>query len=309
MKLSVFTFLLIFFCYNLAAQLPATDLYVIDININTKGFFSTGGPLKISTTAAYNNQPYFINSKQLLYVSQNDTAAKTDIFLYDFDKQSSKNLSNTPNTSEYSPKISPQNEVDSNSLSYNVVRVEEDDTTQRLWVFNSVKNTPAVVLENLKNIGYYEWINEQQLLAFLVEEPNQLALINAKSKVSNNLFAQPGRCLQQYGNNGQVYVSKQLKDDSLMLQLYTVSSNTTKNICPLPKNTQDFVVVNERYILAASGAGIMLYAGNGGTRKMPEGVYWFKIADFKQYEIKNISRMAVSPDFKRLVFVAEQSND
>jgi Tol biopolymer transport system component len=106
-----------------AATPPASDIFIANLT-TAKSEMKLDAPMKITSYAGYNNQPFFTpDGRSILYTSIRNGQA--DIYRYDIRTGVTTQVTNTPE-SEYSPTLMP----DGKHIS--VVRVEADGT-QRLW--------------------------------------------------------------------------------------------------------------------------------------------------------------------------------
>ena len=81
------------------------DLISIDIkNQGSKITLIEGTEFKITDRKEYDNQPDFINDRQLAF-SAADEKGNHDIIIYNFQSGKFTNLTKTPDRSEYSPSI------------------------------------------------------------------------------------------------------------------------------------------------------------------------------------------------------------
>ena len=88
---------------------------------------------------------------------------------------------------------------------------------------------------------------------------------------------------------------KKKNQDVYMLQM---SDYESFFVCQLPVGVQDYTWLNDSQILIGSGNKLYLY-----DTFLNED--WKEVADLSQFKIKDISRMAVSPNGKKLALVAE----
>ena len=73
-------------------------------------------------------------------------------------------------------------------------------------------------------------------------------------------------------------------------------------VCQLPIGIQDYAWLNDSQIIIGSGNKIFLY----DTFSNEE---WKQVADLSDYKIKDITRLAVSPDGTKLALVAEPPSE
>ena len=149
---------------------PASDIFIIDLKNDKE--LKLGQPVKITSAAGYNNQPSFLpDGQSILYTSIKDKQA--DIYRYDIRSGATTQITKTTE-SEYSPTLMP----DGKSIS--VVRVEADGT-QRLWKFPLAGGEPALLLENIKPVGYHLWLDDHRLVLFILGRPNTLQLADVRN--------------------------------------------------------------------------------------------------------------------------------
>jgi hypothetical protein len=165
----------------LQAPPPASDVYLAALTLEGDGF-ALGTPVNISSNAGYDNQPFFTpDGSAILFTSgrsrvvsapaagEKPPPAQTDIYRYGLASKQIHQVTDTL-TSEYSPTVTP----DGRGIS--VIRVEEDGT-QRLWRFTLDGGSPAVILPDVKPVGYHAWIDEYRLALFILGEAGQPATL------------------------------------------------------------------------------------------------------------------------------------
>ena len=81
--------------------------------------------------------------------------------------------------------------------------------------------------------------------------------------------------------------------------LYLLDIDTMESffVCQLPIGVQDYTWLNDSQILIGSGSKLYIY----DTFLSSE---WKEIANLSKHNIKDISRLAVSPDSSKLAIVA-----
>src|SRR5262245_38110979 len=146
-----------------AAQVPATDLYLLPIEGT-----QVGAPQRITDSPGYDNQPQFLPDGQALVYSSID-ASGADIWRYELASGARERLTKTPE-SEYSPTPIPGR----NAIS--VVR-DYGDLKQQLWSVPLDGGKPALLLPGVNPVGYQAWVDTEQLLVFVLGEPNTLQLV------------------------------------------------------------------------------------------------------------------------------------
>ena len=270
------------------AQLPSTDIWLMQINFK-HGNIQLTEPKNITHKKGYENQPsYSKDGKVIYYTGQSDTSAKTAIYSYTLSTRETKQATFSA-TSPYSPMPSPTE----NGIS--TVTVEKD-STQRIWLHPFSGADPYPLFPKRDSVGYYAWINAQSALAFILpgkNTSNRLSLINAdgtEKKIAENV----GRGMKVFGK-GAFFIQKK---DSIYYLSWT-NFDQTKPLVKTPGSSVDLAVYKDYVLMASEG---IIYAAK---MKMKKGqVVSFEefkpLEDLSSFGLKNISRMAVSPDEKTI---------
>lgn len=268
---------------------PSTDIFLLDLTTR-KGRPSFGQPRNITRRAGYDNQPGFsADGKSLLYTSiREDNQA--DIYLYDLAKDSTKQLTATKE-SEYSPTIMPGGKA------LSVVRVEADGT-QRLWSFPFGGAPPALLLPEIKPVGYHLWLDSHSLLLFVLGQPATLQLVEAQSGKAEKLADNPGRTLLAIPKQQKVSFVHKLSADEWLVKSFDLRSRQIATLTKTLPGQEYFCWTGEGVLLMAKGAKLYKWeAGQVGQ--------WQEAADFSAFGLKEITRLAVSPKGDKLALVAE----
>ncbi|MEY4875376.1 MAG: hypothetical protein RL708_525 [Bacteroidota bacterium] len=283
--------LLIICCPSLiVAQIPSTNIYLLDVNYNTTtNKFSFTNATKINTSNTYNNQPYFLPDGNSLLFTSIGMDKQADIYTYDIRKKMAIRLTSTAHVKEYSPQLTP----DKNHIS--VVRVEEDDSTQHLWQYN-LKGQPEKMLSTLNPIGYYCWLNKDELALDVLQKGDKMniELLNLTTAKTKKIAENTGRCLVSFKINDSVpilyYVQKKAADSSyLAMAISLMKLKNYNDIKPSPFLTlpyvEDFCWMKDFGFLI--GKGGKLYLNN--DRK------YTLIADFNNTNYAAFYRLAYFP--------------
>jgi hypothetical protein len=125
-----------------------------------------------------------------------------------------------------------------------------------------------------------------------------LVLIDLQSKKTDTLFYNAGRSLQKVPKTNSMSYS--LVNEEGNLDLYLLDMNSYENffVTQLPIGIQDYVWINDTQILVGSGNKLYMYDTLGESE-------WTRVASLEDYGLKNITRMAISPNGKKLAIVTE----
>lgn len=282
--------LLLIFCFgDISAQLPKTDLYMFTL-LNTREKISLKDPVYLSgfNPDGYNNQPYFINPAEIYITSNFYDKDFTDFIKLDIQNEEYYRITATDSISEYSP--TPR----AISGFFSSVRVEKDGSTQSFWLYpNDHKGYGKRIFKDIDNIGYHCWLSETEVAMFLVSTPMKLAIGNLETGTVSNVLDNIGRCFQQNADGDLLFVHKETEDD-WYIKSYNVEDRKATKLTQTRPNSEDFVLLPDGTILMAQENKI--YSIQPETDE-----YWKEVADLAEYEIKNITRLAVSRN--RLVLV------
>ncbi len=263
---------------------PSTDIFLAPISAR-EGIPVVGTPMPVATSPGYDNQPSFtLDGRSILYTSIRGDG-QSDIYRYDADSKRTTRVTATPE-SEYSAAVTPGRDR------FSVVRVEPD-STQRLWSFALDGTNPRLVIESLKPVGYYAWVDATHVAAFVLGRPNALALVDLSNGHADTLARNIGRSIARLPDgSGFSYV--QMRDSTATLIVRRGSNVQTWAV--LPRGAEDVVWLPSGVVLASSGSKI--YVWRAGDHA------WSLAADLARDGLTQITRMAISPDGSQLAIVA-----
>ena len=307
-----------------SAQVPDTDIWLVDVRGAGTSSFRMENPVNVTRRPGYDNQPAFLYIRDtvgdehghvrsvnraiyprvgLLYVAA-DSLGSTDIFRWDPETKTSVPLTRTPE-SEYSP--TPFGVVASGGpAGFYTVRVEAD-STQRLWQFDIDGSNPRVVMADVDSIGYFAWIDETHLAAFVLgnearKEPHTLRVIDVKAQTETIVARDIGRAIHRMPGMGDISFTVQEEDDSFRFMCLRHGRTTPEPLIDAVGTGQDAAWLGTTMLMSA---GPKIYAAIPGAKG--ESGAWRPVADFSDTGITGIMRMAVSPDHRRLAVVAVTS--
>lgn len=270
-------------------QVPATNIYVFDMEVlNTKDIYSFTNPRIITgdNINGYDNQPQFINDE--LYITSQRDNEQTDIYKFDLDKRIQTRITGTAE-SEYSPTGTP----DGKHIS--VVRVSADgNETQQLWKLPVNGGEATLLLDSITGVGYHEWLSPQIVALFIVGEPHKLLLVNAKTGDFRKVRSNIGRCLKKTPDGNLSFVHKS-EAEGWYIKIVNPANFTIRPVIATLPDSEDFVWTADGTLYMAKGSKLYRYKSGLDDD-------WYEIADFKGYDIKNITRMAISGN--KIVLVA-----
>jgi len=270
--------ILMFLSGYLSAQVPTTNIYLFDYLASNDGTIALKDPRIISANNlnGYNNQPRWFNSDELYITRQKAGSDQTDLVIYDT-RNKTETLFTKTRQSEYSPTPTP----DGQHLT--CIRVE-DDGTQVLWQYPLDRSHGGKrILNHLKDIGYHFWINEKEIVLFVVGDPVKFVLANIDNTETYDISTKIGRCFSKMDNGNVLFVYK-YTEDIWHLKAFDPATKRSRFIAETPKGSEDFALIEGGSILMGQSAKLM--------RLDAPYTSWVEIADLSTYDLNSISRLA-----------------
>ncbi len=277
----------------LLAQVSApTDIYLVEVRLQN-GSYRFGIPVNVTHRKGYDNQPSFLLDGTGLLFASIGPDAQADIYRYDLLSRNILRLTATAE-SEYSPMLMPGGE------SVSVVRVERD-STQRLWGFPlEGRSPPRVILEAVKPVGYYAWVDKETVVVFVLGNPSTLQVADVKSGKIEVLARNIGRSIHRVpGRNAISFVQRSADPNGLIEEL-DLGTRRIRPLVQLPGGNEFYAWMPDGTLV--TGQESCLYGWTEGR-----DAAWRRIADFTPTGMRQISRLAVSPNGDYVAIVAAQA--
>lgn len=255
-----------------------TEVYLLALDSDT-------ALINISQNPGYDNQPSFWDQDQLLYTATR--MGQTDIVRYNLKQKSKQWLCSTPQGSEYSPLRIPGSE------DFSAIRL---DTTGLQHLYRYSKDGQNSGLFPPLKIGYHRWLSSTEALCTVLVE-GHMNLVFASTNASPVLIAEKvGRSLHRIPNTSTYSFIKQVKEKSI-LQRFDLSTKAITPLLELPAGVQDVAWLNSGELIY--GQHNQLYRWDPQNAEGPQ--QWKILTG-----IKNISRIAVSPQGNHLALVGKE---
>lgn len=250
-------------------------------------------PIKISKHNGYNNQPFFINNTEFLYV-KDDSTSNTDIWKMNINNFIETQITKTADEQEYSPTPIL------NAKRISTVRIDKDEK-QRLYQFNFDGNIIQCYNDSLTDIGYHTWINDTLYAGFFVGNPEKLYLKSTKN-YSKWLIDKPGRGFKYIKKEDKLYFIDKRNENEFWLKYYDFKTEQIVTLIPMLKGVEDLSILNWRntqYLIFAYDNVIFYYDSKEN-----------KFEALFDTALKNgkITRISSSPNGRKMIVVMNKTN-
>lgn len=280
---------MLFVFANIFAQ-KATEIYLFDIKRTDNSYVLTN-PVNISNHEGYDNQPSFTeDGTSILFTSMRD--GQTDIARYNIIKGNRVWITDTP-VNEYSP--AP---YFGKKKYFTCVRSENSE--QFLYKYSYKNKEPEVLIPNL-TVGYYVWFNKNIVISYVLGDIESIQVSNFKYKIKYPIAQNIGRSLNRIPNPSSIgrdkisFISKSYGNPEIY-EIDPLNSESTYLIDPV-EGAEDLTWTIDGAILMAKADVIYKFHPNTDSS-------WIAILIESEFPLKNISRLAVSPDGKKIAVVA-----
>lgn len=266
---------------------PGPDIYLAELH-PTGSTWEVGSLQNATDRPGYDNQPHFTpDGRSLLYTSQR--GGQTDIYRIDLATGERQAVTDTPE-SEYSPTTMPD------GAAFSVVRVEQD-STQRLWEFAPDGTPRGVLLARIAPVGYHAWVDDRRVALFVLSVdsvPITLRLADLATGQAEIIRSDIGRSLHPIpGETAISFLDRSHEPWTIMR--FDPTSGQIEPVAPAVPEAEDYAWAPDGTIIMGSGSVLYRWTGDD----------WNILADLTGEGIENITRLAVSPDGRRLAVVAD----
>lgn len=280
-------FISVFFFFKIVLGQINTEVYLFDL-ILYKEKYEISNPINISDNNGYDNQPYFLKkSNDILFSSTRN--GQTDIVRYNIKDKKKKWITNTKG-SEYSPiQIG-------NSDFFSAIRLDENGD-QFLYKYHFKNDIVKLLVPNLK-IGYYSWVNDNQLLSFVLGDPPSMQSIFLKEEINKIIDENIGRSFHKIPGTDLMSFIK--KDRVWSIMSIDLKTGHVDKIIETLEGSEDFSWTPQKVIFMGKGNKMFKYDPYRDNK-------WIFVTDLSLYGLSNITRIAISNDASRLAIVVENN--
>ncbi|TVZ51483.1 nuclear transport factor 2 family protein [Dokdonia sp. Hel_I_53] len=281
--------ILFLFCFLATQTILAqsdTEIYLFDIT-EKDGKIKLSNQKNISNTEGYDNQPFFLGKNALIYSGTID--GNTEIVKY---VRGTKTTLNTKTIGgEYSPQLIPGDRAVS------AVRLDPDGR-QRLYRYEPRNPKLKEIIDDAV-IAYYTWADNQTIVsATIVNKKLHLVTYDLLNNKSEDLNIIVGRSFHKIPNSNLVSFIDKTNDEWYVKSIDPKTKNI-KTITAIPQRVEDIAWLPDGSLLATYESSILLK-----TKKKRS---WTVLNTFEDENLKNLSRITVSPKGDQLAIVSEVS--
>jgi len=289
----------------LAAQPPAlrpqtaTDIHVFAMTGGTASL-AAAKPLTVSAEPGYENQPSFTPDGRSILFTANRDGKQTDIYDFDRSARTIRQLTRTPE-GEYSPTV-PRVQPTAPQLArdgFTVVRVEADGT-QRLWQFDREGRDAALVLRDIKPVGYHAWIDADQLALYVLGEPATLHVARVSSGRSESVARDVGRTLRIIPSSSRVSFVQREDEGTYSVVALDPSTGARETLTRTVEGSLD-----RDYEWMPDGRTLLMSAGTK-VLAWTRDTAWREVLDVAPHGLGAVSRLSVSPSGDALALVTAE---
>jgi hypothetical protein len=283
-------FILSFF---LGTAHPNTEIYLIDIAVSETDF-TISNFRNISNNDGYDSQPSFADNNTLLYSRTHQ--GQTDIARYVISENNYYWINHSTSGGEYSPQSFPK--------SKNVAAVRLDTSgLQRLYLYDFKTMESTLLIEGLQ-VAYYSFFDKKTILSSVLSGNNlDLVISNLSKKTNDTLIENVGRSIHKVPNTKDTMSYTSVNEDENM-DIFQLDMKSLESffVAELPIGIQDHIWLDDSKLLIGSRDKLFML-------DLFENGDWKLVADLSEFNIKNITRLALSPNGKTLAIVAEFINE
>ncbi len=277
-----------------AQQGAGPDIYLAPIT-RVRDAIVVGPAINVTHRPGYDNQPSFLpDSRGLLYTAVG-ADGQADIWRYDIAQRRSSRVTSTPE-SEYSATVMP------GGRRMSVIRVEAD-SVQRLWSFDLDGANPQLLLAALKPVGYHVWLTSSRLATFVLGAPATLHVIDSDGSHDEIRARDIGRALQRIPGREAFSYAQRDSTKALWIMTQSAAGDSASMLVRAPADNEYHAWTPDGVLLSVTGGQLVRW-----NRALDATSGWVQVANLAKDGIRNVSRLAVSPDGRWLAFVAEPAS-
>ena len=305
--------------YACAQAIQGSDIWIAKLNIESKHAISD--LIQVTNTNSYSNQPYFFDSNRLYYTQMHGEGdeVQTDIHLFDLALGTDTNITQTPE-SEYSATPLPK------KRGMSVIRVNKEGK-QELWELDFTGKPVKHLAPNIEPVGYQVWIDENNLLLFVLGEPHTLQQVNISesqalsvtvdSHIGASLYRFKNTSWYLYAKNYDAIQPKETETASKKTVIaeinkgnwiYAFNSETGKarRVTSLPDTSEYFAITPSGFLITSDGKQVLSQQIVIKEEKLGAIEKWRPLKIKQKQCSTGVSRIGVSGDGTMIALVCSR---
>lgn len=266
----------------------ATEIYLFDL-IESGKSFTIKNPVNISKQTGYDNQPSFTeDGSSILFTSFRD--GQSDIAIYDLEQELRSWLTDTPEN-EISPMAYP-----GKKKLFTCIRADKKEN-QKLYIYAYKGKEPEVLIGDAK-VAYYTWFDKNTLVTYELGDMDAIYVNNFKLKIKYPVQQNTGRSFQRKPGTVLLGFISELHDEP---EIYSIDLKTSKltYLADALENSLDMAFTTNGNILMAKDNQIYKF-------RPEEDKEWKNVPIESELPLKQITRLVISPDGKKIAVVVAE---
>lgn len=281
--------------HTAAAQDAPSNIYLFQLTVSEDSVYALSRPRYLTgfNPRGYNHHPSFLSRDELCLSVRTPNSRQADLYKLDLRDTTITRLTKTPE-GEYFPQPTPS------AYNFSALRLELQmrDTLSRLWEFPIDGVTDGrPIFKYADDIQAYHWINSQRVAVYRQGKPPKLVIMDVNSDRELAQVGQPGApvgtCFKMQPNGKLLFLQKKPVGPA-ELREFQLRDGTDQLLTEALPGAEQFELLPNGAILMGQGSRIYLYDRFRGGG-------WREIADLSYYNIRSISRLALSRDLKLAV--------
>lgn len=276
------------FFTSVAQQPPGTDIVLLDLTSRKKKPLAVSNPVNITNRAGYDNQPFFHPSLPLLYYASAYDQGRTDIMQFDLQQKITRPVTKTSER-EYSPTVTPDRQFIS-------CIIQRDNNAQDLGKYPLTGGEPVIIIDQLI-VGYHAWLDADNLLLFVLGQPNTLRWYHISNKQDRIIRENIGRSLHKIPGEDAISFVDKSENDWMIRKVKR--NGEIEFITPALPNREDLAWTPDGKILMSDGEKLFFW--QPGKSKS-----WEPVTMPAGFSPRGITRLAISASGNKLAMVVSE---
>lgn len=273
----------------IAVGQTGSEIYLFDISLG-KNKIAVSNPINVTNHPGYDNQPFFHRSKPLLYYSSFNDDNRSDIKVYNYLTRETKSFTTTSER-EYSPTLTPDEKFIS-------CIIQRDNNAQDLGQY-PIDGGEAILLIDSLIIGYHAWVNENDLILFVLGDTMTLQWYNLSNQSRKVLDTNIGRSLHKIPNQKAMSYVKKKTGEEWIINRLDADTKKISRITTTLSGREDLTWTSDGKIIMSDGERLFFYDSKlkGGWKEVSMG----------ESTLTGITRLAITNDGKKLAVVVSEN--